>query len=138
MFQIKEADFVECWKLHNCIPEFAKRDLDSFKHRLKGHKFIALVAYADYVAQGFMLSYDLSETNCYLWLAGSLPNSRKHGYMQQLLNQLEIICLKQGYTKLTVKSMNQFRPMLNFLLKNNFDIIDVGEDSKILFQKNLL
>ncbi len=138
MHDIREVDFIECWKIHNQIPEFDKRDLDSFKQRLEGHRILALVYYAKQVPQGFALSYDLSESTQYLWLAGVIPTFRKQGCLDELLRYIENFSKGHGYTELSVKSMNKFRPMLHFLLKNNFNITAVEEDSKILFQKKLI
>ncbi|MCB0392559.1 MAG: GNAT family N-acetyltransferase [Bdellovibrionales bacterium] len=90
---------------------------------------------------GFKLGYAVSPRTFYSWLGGVAPTFRGQGLARETIVHLTKWCQKNGYEKITTKSMNKFKPMMILNLKMGFDIVgtEVDQDGKdqVLFEKKL-
>ncbi|MFD2567136.1 GNAT family N-acetyltransferase [Pseudotenacibaculum haliotis] len=116
--------------------------LDFFVDRINTKEdLVTILCYHNNVLVGFKLGYKYDQITLYSWVGGVLPEYRKQGIAQKLM-ELQHQCAKEKeYKKVRTKSMNRFKPMIILNLKNGFDIIQVytndSKQTKIIFEKNL-
>ncbi len=111
-----------------------------FKSRIQKHSgVLALLAYQEDIPVGFKVGYQLDNHTYYSWVGGVKKTHRNIGIASRLASLQESWVKKQGYSLLRTKSMNRFKPMMIFNLKNGFDITEVYKtssgDIKIVFEK---
>lgn len=121
---------------------FEDAQIDFFIERIKQKKdVLSIIAYENDIPIGFKIGYQYNQTVFYSWVGGVLPKYRKRKVASTLAFSQEKWAKKKGYSKLRTKSMNRFKPMLIFNLKNGFDIIQVytneSKQTKIVFEKTL-
>ena len=121
---------------------FDDAQIDFFIERIKQKKdVLSIIAYENDIPIGFKIGYQYNQTVFYSWIGGVLPKYRKRNVASTLALSQEKWAKKKGYSKLRTKSMNRFKPMLIFNLKNGFDIIQVytneSKQTKIVFEKTL-
>jgi GNAT superfamily N-acetyltransferase len=121
---------------------FEDADLKFFKQRSDEQlKALHVLAYNDKVLIGFKIGYPYNAHTFYSWVGGVHPKFRKQGIAKQLAKLQENYAKNKGFTKLRTKSMNQFKPMIIFNLKNGFDIVNIYTNTKgqtkIVFEKQL-
>lgn len=132
----------ESFQVSQQIPEFTEKySLADYKKRI-GDKF-ALILIACIKGQpiGFKLGY-LEKGYFYSWLGGVVPAFRNKGVASHLAKKQELMLLKKGIKKIRFKTLNRFRGMLIFALKNNLQIIGTEPFTqentiKILLEKQL-
>ncbi len=102
-------------------------------------KLLSLIAYKNEEPIGFKIGYEYNDSTFYSWVGGIIPNYRRKSIASSLAKQQEHWAKNNGFNKLRTKSMNRFKPMLIFNLKNGFDIIQVYTNekgqTKIIFEK---
>ena len=123
------------------VPELDRGlSLGEFKSKAPAGALV-LLCRVEEKSVGFKIGYPISENEFYSWLGGVLPEYREQGVAQQLLDSQERWVRNQGYTKISVKSMNRYSSMIRFLVKNGYQIVKVGrfgtKDERIHFQKSL-
>lgn len=74
---------------------------------------------------GYLIAYDSGDSSFYCWLAGVSKEHRRKGALTKMMEYLENWMRKNGYTKLTIKTRNDKREMLKYLVKNDFDFTKV-------------
>ena len=142
---IRQAPVQTVFDVHMKIPEFkeAGYDLDVFEDRLKGKKHHLSVGFVDEIPAGYMVSYERWEDgSIYCWLAGVAPAFRRCGVMTRLMAALGKWAKEKGYKKITIKTRNNRREMLVFLVKNGFNFTHIQpkgriEESRIMLEKSL-
>ncbi|MEI8343372.1 MAG: GNAT family N-acetyltransferase [Candidatus Moraniibacteriota bacterium] len=118
-------------------------DKEYFEARYNNATKLILVAYINEVPIGFIVAYDKENNGSfYCWMAGVNPNFRRLGVLDDLMKYLEKWAGAKGYKKITIKTRNQRREMLAYLVKNNYNFIDVQsqslvKDNRILLEKNI-
>jgi GNAT superfamily N-acetyltransferase len=123
--KIKEShNLQEISNLMNQMHEFSTPfDIAELKERLHGKKKLMLVAYHKDLPIGFKLGYDrYSDGSFYSWLGGVLPNFRRSGVATALLNAMETWMQDNGYHTLRFKTRNFHRAMLQFAVKQGFQV----------------
>jgi GNAT superfamily N-acetyltransferase len=142
MISIEESTIEELYKFERNIPEFQNySDLEELKSRLSDTGHI-IKAVEDAEILGFTAGYPINSITYYLWISGVFPHYRKRGVAKDLLDYLEKMVREEGFQIMRVKSMNQFKAMIHFLINNDY-LISGYEDngnswkSKIIFEKNL-
>ena len=131
---IKKASVKKIMEMQTKIPEFPdpRYDEKTYKQTLKNKKNMAVIAYYQGQAAGYLVAYDRdADGSFYAWLAGVDPHYRRKGVMNALINQLETWSLKNNYKKIKVKSKNKYREMLHLLISNHYMLIEVNEDENI-------
>lgn len=145
MIEIKEVNIDEVLEVHINIPEFVetKPNKQYFEERYKGKENIILCAYKDNIAIGYIIGYDkFSDESFYCWMAGVIPEYRKLGTLTKLMKYLTEWSRDNGYNKIKIKTRNDKRDMLKFLIKNEFNFTYVEErenikDNRISLERNI-
>lgn len=122
---IRVATIDEAYSVFVQIPEFGNYyPIEEVKRRLaNGHR--VLVAQSGQQLVGFKLGYPKTSEEFYSWLGGVLPAHRQGGTAQRLLEHQEAWVRREGFTRISVKSMNKFPSMLRLLIKNGYQITQV-------------
>ncbi|MEI7621848.1 MAG: GNAT family N-acetyltransferase [Candidatus Moraniibacteriota bacterium] len=114
-----------------------------FEARYNNAIKLILVAYINEAPIGFIVAYDKENNDSfYCWMAGVNPNFRRLGVLNELMKYLEKWASTKGYKKIAIKTRNQRREMLAYLVKNNYNFTDVQsqslvKDNRILLEKNI-
>jgi len=144
MIEIKEVEIDEAIKVHHNVVEFDNLDIKYFEDRYKNKEKLIIVAYYNNVPAGYIVGYDKFEDNesFYCWMAGVDINYRRLGALKALMNYQIKWAKEKGYKKLKIKTRNNRREMLNFLVKNGFYFTDIEkmeniEENRICLQKNI-
>ena len=142
---IKE-DYVDvAVKVNATIVEFGEPyDNAYFENRYVGKEKLILVAYVDNQPAGYMVSYNKdNDGSFYCWMAGVDPNFRRLGILKKLMDYLIDWVKKRGYKKIMIKTRNNRREMLSFLVKVGFNFVEIQErplieDNWILLEKEIV
>ena len=142
---IRQASPQTALDVHGKVPEFvgAGYDLSVFEDRLKGEKSHLSVAFVGEAPVGYMASYERwNDGSIYCWMAGVVPEFRHQGLMTRLMADLEKWAKSKGYKKVSVKTRNNHREMLEFLVGNGFDFVRVqpkgkAAENRIFLEKKL-
>jgi len=140
---IREGTPKEVAKLTWQIPEFLHpyKAID-YKERTSGKEYLFLIAEAEGKQVGFKAGYALSDKTFYSWMGGVLPDFRGYKIASKLAGEQEKKLKKMGFSTIRLKTRNRHKAMIQFLLKNNFYIIDCNKkgevpDFRIIFEKRL-
>ena len=134
--EIREADILEVLKVHRNIKEFddnLKIGREYFEERYEQKEKLMIVAYYNDNPIGYIIAYDKFEDkeSIYCWMAGVDNHYRRMGTLTQLMNYQIKWAKSKGYKKLKIKTRNNRRDILSFLVKNNFYFTSVEEREKI-------
>jgi ribosomal protein S18 acetylase RimI-like enzyme len=142
--KIQEEPIEIAVKISATITEFdAIYDKSYYEDRYKNTTKLILVAYADDQPAGFMVSYDPNNDGLfYCWMVGVNPLYRRLGILNKMMNYLYDWCKNKGYKKIIIKTRNNRREMLAFLVKSGFNFIEVQpkplvKDNRILLEKTV-
>lgn len=147
MIEVKEVDIDEAIKVHKNIVEFdeAKPEKEYFENRYKDKENLIIVAYYNNVPAGYIIGYDKFQDgkSFYCWMAGVDPEYRRLGILTELMKYQENWAKQKGFITLRIKTRNNRREMLSFLVKNNFNFLNVEkrekvQDNRINLEKSLL
>ena len=135
---VREVAIEEVIKVNQNIPEFNEMGTEAvkenFEKRYQNREKLIIVAYYQENPIGYVIGYEEikgDKQNFYCWMAGVDYNYRKMGALTQLMNyQMEWV-KKKEYQNLTIKTRNNRREMLHFLVKNGFYFTKVEEQEKI-------
>ncbi|MDP1884424.1 MAG: GNAT family N-acetyltransferase [Candidatus Moranbacteria bacterium] len=139
---IKEDSIEVAVKVNATITEFDKPyDKAYFEGHYKNAVSLILVAYVDNQPAGYMVSYDKNnDGSFYCWMAGVDPLFRRLGLLNSMMQYLNDWAKNHGYNKLTIKTRNNRREMLSYLVKAGFNFAEVQphpfiKDNRILLEK---
>jgi ribosomal protein S18 acetylase RimI-like enzyme len=139
---VKEDSIEVAVKVNATITEFDKPyDKAYFEDRYKNSVSLILVAYVDNQPAGYMVSYDKNnDGSFYCWMAGVDPLFRRLGLLNSMMQYLNDWAKNHGYNRLTIKTRNNRREMLSYLVKAGFNFAEVQpqpfiEDNRILLEK---
>lgn len=139
---IKEDSIEVAVKVNATIIEFDKPyNKVYFEDRCKDSVKLVLVAYVDNQPAGYIVSYDKNnDGSFYCWMAGVDPLFRRLGLLSRMMQYLNDWAKNHGYSKLTIKTRNNRREMLSYLVKAGFNFAEVQlqpsiEDNRILLEK---
>lgn len=144
--KIKEVGLDEVLNVHQYVLEMD--DLHPpksfFTDRIDGLESFITVAYLENNPIGYMISYDKSDNEkiLYCWLAGVDHRYRRIGALTTLMEYHKTWAKKKGYTKIQIKTRNDKRAMLSYLVKNGWNFTKVEEvtpieNSSIYLEKNI-
>lgn len=141
---IKEDSIDNAVKVTKTIIEFDKPyDKKYFEDRYQNSNKLILVAYINDFPVGYTVSYDRDEDGSfYCWMAGVDPEFRRFGILNKLMEYLYQWAKNHGYKKIKIKTRNNRREMLSFLVKSGFNFIEVEpwesvSDNRINLEKIL-
>lgn len=146
MVVVRECGVEDAVRLWSLIPEFAEsRDSASQKcaERMAGRQRVFFEALDAGEPAGFAIAYDRdADGSFYAWMIGVLPNHRRRGCLKALALAVEDWARAHGYPLLRIKTRNERREMLSFLVANGFNFVSVEaredvRDNRILLEKEL-
>ncbi len=140
--EVKEGSIDVAVKVSATIVEFDQPySKDYFEDRYRGKVKLILVAYIDKQAVGYMVAYDKNrDDSFYCWMAGVNPSFRRLGALSKMMEYLEDWAKSHSYKKITIKTRNNRREMLTYLVGAGFHFTEVQphssiEDNRILLEK---
>lgn len=141
---VREAPLEEAVKVNNTITEFGEPYAQSyFEKRIASRISLIIVAYVDEKPAGYIIGYDkYDDSSFYCWMAGVNPRYRGIGVLKALMNYQEKWAKEKGYTKIKIKTRNNRREMLSYLIKYGFNFIEVEkqpdrDENRILLEKDI-
>lgn len=141
---VREVPIEEAVKVNATIVEFeAPYEKDYFESRYKDKERLIIVAYIDNNPAGYIVGYDRdADGSFYCWMAGVDPKFRKRGVLKSLMEYQDDWAREHGYNKLTIKTRNNRREMLSYLVRYGFSFTQVDQfpdisDNRIHLVKNL-
>lgn len=141
---IKETSIEEALKVFEKIPEFDRPEygtVEFCKERIDNKDCLILSAYVHEAIVGYFIAYEKNDS-FYCWLAAVEPKYRKNGILTKMMNIYEEYARNNEYLNLTIKTGNNKREMLSYLVKNNWNFVEVIpeeklEDNEIILKKEL-
>ncbi len=141
---IKEVPIDEVVKVNATIVEFdAQYQKDYFDNKYKNKDKLIIVAYIDNHPTGYIVGYDRFEDGSfYCWMAGVNPRFRKLSVLKALMNYENAWAKEKGYNTIKIKTRNNRREMLSYLIKYGFAFTEVIQypdidNNRILLEKEL-
>jgi len=145
--EVKEVPIEEAVKVNATITEFIEAGKPYpqtyFTQRYEGKKHLILVAYVDQEPAGYVVSYQRYEEDAfYCWMAGVDPQHRKKGVLKAMMDYQETWARQNNYKKIKIKTRNNIKAMLHYLVKYDFKFTEVikkghKEDWRIFAEKEL-
>jgi GNAT superfamily N-acetyltransferase len=142
---VKEVLLSEILKVHVQINEFAETppDKEYFENRYKGKNPLLICAYFGKLPIGYMVGYDkFADKSYYCWMAGVILEYRNQGALTAMMNYLFAWAKRKKYKTIKIKTRNDKRDMLKFLVKNGFNFTNVEpreniKDNRIELEKTI-
>ena len=131
---VKEVSIEEAVKVNRNVIEFDGKDTkaEDFERRYQDKDKLIIVAYYENVPIGYIIGYDRdNDGSFYCWMAGVDNNYRRLGALTTLMNYQMNWAKKKGYNKLKIRTRNNRREMLSFLVKNGFNFVSVEQRDNI-------
>lgn len=131
---VKEVSIEEAVKVNRNVIEFDGKDTtkEDFEKRYVGKDNLIIVAYYKNIPIGYIIGYDRdNDGSFYCWMAGVDNNYRRLGALTTLMNYQMNWAKKKGYNKLKIRTRNNRREMLSFLVKNGFNFVSVEQRDNI-------
>jgi ribosomal protein S18 acetylase RimI-like enzyme len=135
---LKEAESV-----HLEIPEFTENYLQKYDTKVDGRECLILIASLDHEDVGYMVSYNrYDDGSFYIWMTGVAPSARRKGILGKMVSETVSYAKEKGYTTIKIRTRNNRREMLFFLVKNGFNFLKVSSyetvlDNRILLEKDI-
>lgn len=131
--EIRENNIDDAVKVLSTISEFedsySKETFsseESLRREMGNNKSLIIVGYVDENPAGCVISFDrFRDDSFYCWLVGVDPAFRGLGLMPLMMEYQEKWVKSNNYKTLRIKTRNDSRAMLGYLIKDNFNIIDV-------------
>lgn len=119
---IKQSPINEVLTVNSKITEFLDQyTKKEFEERYKDKEHLITVAYIDDKPAGYIVWYDRDNDNSfYCWMAAVDPKFRRLGVLKQLMDYGVLYAKEKGYKKITIKTRNNKRNMLSYLVNNGF------------------
>ena len=131
---VKEVSIEEAVKVNRNVIEFDGKDTkaEDFERRYQDKDKLIIVAYYENIPIGYIIGYDRdNDGSFYCWMAGVDNNYRRLGALTALMNYQMNWAKKKGYNKLKIRTRNNRREMLSFLVKNGFNFVSVEQRNNI-------
>jgi ribosomal protein S18 acetylase RimI-like enzyme len=131
---------------HNSIEEFDHWDDKNFQqviHEETKPHYI-LVASEENKPVAYLIGYNRwKDGSFYIWMTGVHKEYRRHHLFSQMLQQVTNWAKLNGFVSLKLKTRNNRREMLYFLVKNGWNFIELTPypnvvDNRLLAMKSLL
>lgn len=129
--QVRESSLAFAERVHARIPEFDPGYLSQFYARCEDQADgVILVAFSGEHPVGYALSYGNGEV-LYVWMVAVAPEARRQGVLASLMATTEAWAQERGYQALTLKTRNDRREMLAFLVRDGWDFVSVEEVGRV-------
>lgn len=134
---IKEVSLEESIKVYPKIEEWDRPEVGTIEYcgnRIDNLESIILGAYVDDEIIGYLIGYE-KEDNFYCWLAAVDKRYRRNGTLTKMMNIFEERAKNLGYNKISLKTLNNKREMLSYLVKNNWNFIEVIKNDNVILNE---
>ena len=131
---VREVPIDEAVKVNRNVIEFDGKDTkaEDFERRYQDKDKLIIVAYYENIPIGYIIGYDRdNDGSFYCWMAGVDNNYRRLGALTTLMNYQMNWAKNKGYNKLKIRTRNNRREMLSFLVKNDFNFVSVEQRDDI-------
>ncbi|MFT4343112.1 MAG: GNAT family N-acetyltransferase [Candidatus Woesearchaeota archaeon] len=130
---IKEASIEEALRVNATVTEFNKAyDKEYFENRYAGKEKLIIVAYVNSSPAGYIVGYDrFNDGSFYCWMAGVNPSFRKLGLLKAMMDFQSNWAKQKRYSKIRIKTRNNRREMLAYLIKYGFFFTEVEQQDDI-------
>lgn len=131
---VKEITIEEAYKVHLKVLEFGESSsMQDFVDRYSGKEHVIVGAYLDDILIGYIIAYDREQDGerFYVWMAGVDNNYRRNGALKKMMDYVFAWAKEHGYSKITIKTRNNRREMINFLSRNDFNFMSVEKKDDI-------
>jgi ribosomal protein S18 acetylase RimI-like enzyme len=132
MIEVKEVTIDEALEVHKKVSEFQDEPKEYFTSRYEGKNPLIIVAYYNNIPAGYIIGYDkFNDESYYCWMAGVDNNYRRIGALSKMIEYLIEWMKKNNYKALKIKTRNNRREMLSFLVKKGFNFTNIEEREKL-------
>lgn len=134
---IKGICLEEALKVYPKIEEWDRPEAGTIEYcndRIGNSKNIILGAYIKNEIIGYLIAYERN-TSFYCWVTAVGKRYRKMGILTEMMNIFENHAKKLGYNKVTLKTLNNKREMLSYLIKNNWNFSDIIKNDNIILNE---
>lgn len=131
---IKEVSLEEALKVFPKIKEWDRPEAGTFEYcnkRICNSKHhIILAAYVDNENAGYLIGY---EKNCsfYCWVVAVEEKYRRMKILTRMMDIFENRAKQLGYSEITLKTLNNKREMLSYLVKNKWNFVEIIKKKNI-------
>lgn len=124
---IKENNIKDAAKVLSTITEFEDNfSEERISEELSGKKSLVVVSYVDHNPAGCVIGFDrFGKDAFYCWLVAVDSKFRGLGLLPLMMTYQENWARNNHFKKIMIKTRNDSRIMLGYLMKDNFDVIDV-------------
>lgn len=141
---VREVSIETAVEISKSVKEFAKvYSKQIYEKRYKDREKLILAGYIDNQPAGYAVCFDRDQDGSfYCWMAGVKPQYRCMGVLKSLIAYQQEWAAKHGYSKLKIRTRNNRREMLAYLVKYGFlftEVIPVEDikDNRICLEKPL-
>lgn len=134
---IKEVNLEEALKVFKRIKEWNRPEagtVEYCKNKIGNSNHIILAAYANDENVGYLIGYD-KDDSFYCWVAAVDENYRRMGILTRMMKIFENYAKQLGYDKVTLKTLNNKREMLSYLVKNNWNFTDIIKNENVILNE---
>ena len=144
--KVCEITIDDAYDVHKRVLEFGElSSKQDFIDRYSGKKHVIIGAYLEEKLIGYLIAYDREQDGkrFYVWMAGVDNNYRRCGALKKMMNYVFSWAKDEGFSKITIKTRNNRREMINFLSKNDFNFMSVEQkedvrENRIELEKDIL
>lgn len=136
-FVIKEVCLEEALKVYHKIKEWDRPEAGTIEYcsnKIGNSKNIILGAYINDEIIGYLIAYERN-TSFYCWVVAVDKRYRRNGILTEMMNIFESYARKLGYNRVTLKTLNNKREMLSYLIKNNWNFSDIFKKDNIVLNE---
>lgn len=142
---VKETELKEALRVFPKIVEFDRKEAGTVEYcenKIENNKNLILAAYVNDDIAGYLIAYE-KNNSFYCWCAAVSPQYRRLGILTSMMQKYEDFAKANKINKLTIKTVNDKRQMLAYLVKNNWNFTEVIENSEVIkneirLEKNIL
>jgi len=141
---VKEVPIEEAVKVNAKIIEFDEPyQKKYFEDRYKGREKLIIAGHTESQPAGYLIGYDkFGDGSFYIWMTGVDPKFRRKGLLKAMMEYVEKWAKEREYEKLKIKTRNNRREMLAYLMKYGFFLTKIeqypdNKDNRILAEKVL-
>lgn len=136
---IKEVSLEDALLIHPRIEEWDRPeagDINFCAAKMGDARKLILGAYKDEEIVGYLLAYERNNS-FYCWLTAVDKEFRRMGILTNMMNIFEARAKEFGLNKLTIKTVNNKRGMLSYLIKNTWNFTDIIKKDNVILNEIL-
>ena len=129
---IRTGSIAEFYGLIPKVPELNQNHtFRHYKTRLEGKIWLILIAERNNEVCGFKVGYGIDDKIFYSWVGGVMPNYRRAGVAQALLDAQESWAWVNNFHTIKVKTSLGFPAMISFLESNEYKLHESWEEAQL-------